>query len=70
MLGQRLRYNATVILNSPATTVMAMIAELSVKRRSSFREATPTRTSAGYQRGQCPIQSLPGCEGRWTVTGS
>ena len=47
-------YRITAIPSSPATTVVAMIAERSVKRRPSLRAATPARAKmrAGYQRGK------------------
>ncbi len=37
-------YRITAIPSSPATTVVAMIADRSVMRRPSRKEATPTTT--------------------------
>ncbi len=47
-------YRITAIPSSPATTVVAISAERSVKRRPSLRAATPARAKirAGYQRGK------------------
>ena len=47
-------YKITAIPNSPATTVVAMSTERSVKRWPSLRKATPAtaKMRAGYQRGK------------------
>lgn len=55
-------YRITAIPNSPATTVVAMIAERSVKRRPTRKEATPARAkrSAAYHNGKkTPVRVRP-----------
>lgn len=55
-------YRITAIPNSPATTVVAIIAERSVKRRPTRKEATPAsaKRRAAYHNGKkTPVRVRP-----------